>query len=79
LAERFHQTFKRKYQQTQGGRAYNGSVTDRYLLTLKETTARRAVYVELGNIQNDWDQQRIVLKNNRQALANWMCQALLNE
>lgn len=79
LAERFHQTFKRKYQQTQGGRAYNGSVSDRYLHTLKETTARRAVYVELGNIQNDWDQQRIVLKNNRQALANWMCQALLNE
>ncbi len=79
LAQKIHRTFKNKYQQAQGGRGYEGSVTERYLFTLKETSTRRAVYIELGNIQNDWDQQRLVLNNNRQALANWICQALLKE
>jgi N-acetylmuramoyl-L-alanine amidase len=37
------------------------------------------VYIELANIQNDWDQQRLVLKNNRQAIANWICHALLTQ
>ncbi|MFR7876517.1 MAG: hypothetical protein ACLU4J_09060 [Butyricimonas paravirosa] len=31
-----------------------------------------AVFVELGNIQNSRDQQRFLLDDNRQALANWM-------
>ena len=30
------------------------------------------VYIELGNIQNNKDQIRIVEKNNRQAIANWL-------
>jgi N-acetylmuramoyl-L-alanine amidase len=53
-----------------------GSVTPRYLFTLQETVCRQAVYIELGNIRNDWDQQRLVIKNNRQAVANWLYQAL---
>lgn len=77
LAEHIHQTFASKYRKAQGGRGYSGTVTPRYLWTLKETDARRAVYIELANIQNDWDQQRLVLKNNRQAIANWICHALL--
>jgi N-acetylmuramoyl-L-alanine amidase len=77
LADHIHQTFATKYKKAQGGRGYSGTVTSRYLFTLKETDARRAVYIELANIQNDWDQQRLVLKNNRQALANWICHALL--
>ncbi|MFZ4477301.1 MAG: N-acetylmuramoyl-L-alanine amidase, partial [Saprospiraceae bacterium] len=35
--------------------------------------------IELGNIKNDWDQQRLVLKNNRQAIANWLLESLLEE
>ncbi len=77
LAEHIHQTFEAKYRKAQGGRGYGGTVTPRYLFTLKETYARRAVYIELANIQNDWDQQRLVLKNNRQAIANWICHGLL--
>lgn len=79
LAKKLHNKFRNKYQAAQGGRNYEGTVSERGLLTLVETTAKRAVYIELGNIQNDWDQQRIVLKNNRQAIANWLSQALLAE
>jgi N-acetylmuramoyl-L-alanine amidase len=79
LADHIHQTFEAKYRKAQGGRGFSGTVTPRYLFTLKETNARKAVYIELANIQNDWDQQRLVLKNNRQAIANWICHALLTQ
>jgi N-acetylmuramoyl-L-alanine amidase len=72
LANRIHQTFAQKYQ-----RRYSGTVTPRHLFMLNETVTPKAVYIELGNIRNDWDQQRLVIKNNRQALANWLCAALL--
>ncbi len=79
LAEHIQQTFEAKYRKAQGGRAFTGTVSSRYLFTLKETDARRAVYIELANIQNDWDQQRLVIQNNRQAIANWICHALLTQ
>ncbi|MDI3505171.1 MAG: N-acetylmuramoyl-L-alanine amidase, partial [Bacteroidota bacterium] len=31
-----------------------------------------SILVEVGNIQNDFDRRRIILENNRQAMANWM-------
>jgi N-acetylmuramoyl-L-alanine amidase len=76
LATKLHQTFLEKYLRLRGQRGYNGTVTARSLLTLKETTAKKAVYIEMANIQNDWDQQRLVIKNNRQAVANWIFQGL---
>lgn len=79
LALRMHRTFEQKYRSKQSQRGYSGTVTDRGLFMLTETTVPKAVYIELGNIQNDWDQQRLVLKNNRQALANWLCTAVLGE
>lgn len=79
LAVHIQRTFAAKYRKAQGSRGYGGSVTPRTLFTLKETTTRKAVYIELANIQNDWDQQRLVLKNNRQAIANWICHALLTQ
>ncbi len=79
LALHMHQIFIQKYQQKRGpARRYQGSVSARDLFTLRETTAPKAVYIELANIRNDWDQQRIVLNNNRQAIANWIGQALLS-
>jgi N-acetylmuramoyl-L-alanine amidase len=78
LALHIHQTFIQKYQQKRGpARRYEGSVSSRDLFTLRETTAPKAVYIEMANIKNDWDQQRIVLNNNRQAIANWIGEALL--
>lgn len=79
LALRFHRTFQQKYSQIRGQRGYGGTVSPRYLYMLKETSVPRAVYIELGNIRNDWDQQRLVLKNNRQAVANWLLEALITE
>lgn len=79
LAKKFHQTFLQKYLKIRGQRRYNGSVSPRGLYTLRETKTPVAVYIELGNIRNDWDQQRLVLKNNRQAVANWLCEALLSK
>lgn len=79
LAMRFYRKFEQKYQSTRGSRGYSGTVTPRYLFTLRETNTPRAVYIELGNIRNDWDQQRLVLKNNRQAVANWLLESLLSE
>lgn len=76
LAQHIHRTFLEKYLQLRGQRGYTGSVTPRYLHTLEKTTCRRAVYIELANIRNDWDQQRLVIKNNRQAVANWLFQGL---
>jgi N-acetylmuramoyl-L-alanine amidase len=35
-----------------------------------------AVYIELGNLRNAFDQQRFVLPANRQALANWLFEGL---
>ncbi len=76
LALRMQGVFESKYKSKQNGREYTGTVTSRYLHMLTETTVPKAVYVELANIQNDWDQQRLVLVNNRKALANWLFEGL---
>lgn len=79
LALRFHKMFAQKYLRTRGQGGYTGTVTSRNLYMLNQTVVPKAVYIELANIRNDWDQQRLVLKNNRQAVANWLCQVLLSE
>lgn len=75
-AEEIYNTFKSKYDLNQPGRGYLGSVSSRGLYMLRKTLPV-AVYVELGNIQNERDQIRFIKVNNRQALANWLCQALI--
>ncbi|MCB0524892.1 MAG: N-acetylmuramoyl-L-alanine amidase [Saprospiraceae bacterium] len=77
LANTLYKTFKQKYMSLRGSRGYEGTVRSRELFTLKETIAPKAVYIELANIKNDWDQQRLVIKNNRQALANWLYQGIV--
>ncbi|MBK8967858.1 MAG: N-acetylmuramoyl-L-alanine amidase [Saprospiraceae bacterium] len=76
LALQMHKTFLQKYARVRSQKSYNGTVSSRGLFTLRETTTPVAVYIELGNIRNSWDQQRVVLANNRQALANWLFDAL---
>lgn len=76
LALQMHKTFLQKYARVRSQKSYNGSVSSRGLFTLRETTTPVAVYIELGNIRNSWDQQRVVIANNRQALANWLFEAL---
>jgi N-acetylmuramoyl-L-alanine amidase len=37
------------------------------------------VYIELGNITNEFDQKRLLMVNNRQAIGNWLTQGVLSK
>ena len=71
-------TFQQKYQEHQPGRGYHGSVSARNLYVLKYTYPV-AVYIELGNINHYRDQQRFIITSNRQAVANWLAQGLIQD
>ncbi|MCF6367181.1 MAG: N-acetylmuramoyl-L-alanine amidase [Bacteroidales bacterium] len=67
----YQKVFENKYRQVQKGREYHGTVTARDLYVLKNTLPS-AIYIELGNIKNTFNQRRLIISNNRQALANWI-------
>jgi len=69
-------TIKTKYQEEQPGRGYEGSVSNRNLYVLRHIQPVMT-FIELGNIQNFRDQQRILVNNNRQAIANWLTDGLI--
>jgi N-acetylmuramoyl-L-alanine amidase len=75
LADGLQQTFREKYKENRPNRNYHGTVTSRELYVLKFTDPP-AVYVELANIRNAVDLQRILPESNRQALANWLFEGL---
>ncbi|MEO0006731.1 MAG: hypothetical protein RJA20_927 [Bacteroidota bacterium] len=77
LANNMQTVFREKYQDRPDRREYEGTVTTRSLHTLKDAKTRRAVYIELANIQNAGDQQRLIQKNNRQAIANWLYEGII--
>lgn len=77
LAYNLHQTMANNYKKYQKNRGYHGTVSPRDLHMLRETSPT-SVYIELGNIGNHFDQQRFVLKSNRDALAKWLFQGLTN-
>ena len=76
LADRMRSTLAAKYKKHQPGRGFNGTVSERNLYVLRNTQPA-GVYLELGNIRNSRDQQRLVLENNRQALAKWIAEAVV--
>ncbi|HKJ40670.1 MAG TPA: N-acetylmuramoyl-L-alanine amidase [Sunxiuqinia sp.] len=78
LANILHQTFKQKYDEYQPNRGYHGSVSVRNLYVLKYSYPP-AVFMEIGNINHYRDQQRLIRVNNRQALANWICEGLMKD
>jgi N-acetylmuramoyl-L-alanine amidase len=78
LAGNLLQTFDSKYRQHQPGRGYHGSVSSRNLYVIKNSYPP-AVFIELGNINHTRDQQRFILVDNRQALANWLYEGLLKD
>lgn len=69
-------SLRHKYKQYQKTREYHGSVTARDLHMLRETKTN-SVYIELANIRNTFDQQRIIIANNRQLLADWLVEGLM--
>lgn len=76
LAKTLRSTFNHKYKKHQPGRGFTGTVEKRSLYVLNHTVPVSA-FVELGNIQNSDDQKRLVLSDNRQALANWLCEGFI--
>ena len=76
LAQQMQKTFQRKYRQHRKGNTYQGHVEARNLFVLKNTVPK-ALFVELANIQNKSDHRRILQPSNRQALANWMLEGIL--
>ncbi|MDR2909791.1 MAG: N-acetylmuramoyl-L-alanine amidase [Bacteroidales bacterium] len=71
-------TFQDKYNTNQPGRGYKGTVSARNLYELQNSYPV-AVFIELGNINHLRDQQRFIIANNRQALANWLLQGLITD
>lgn len=78
LAKNIQRTFDHKYGKHQPNRGFNGTVSARNLYVLHNTISA-AVFLELGNIQNKRDQQRLVLNNNRQALARWIAEGIVTD
>ncbi len=77
MANEMYSTIKAEYDEHQANRGYRGVVRSRNLHTLRESAAP-AVYIELGNITNEFDQKRLLIVNNRQAIANWLALGIKN-
>ena len=71
LAETIHRTFADRYAKVQPGRGFSGTVSARSLAVMRNTKPV-SIFMELANMQNEFDQRRYILDDNRQALANWM-------
>ncbi|MCH2043002.1 MAG: N-acetylmuramoyl-L-alanine amidase [Saprospiraceae bacterium] len=78
LSDRLHKTIKDKYAIHRKNGEYYGTVTGRDLHMLREVDPL-ATFVEVANIQNPNDQKRILLKSNRQALADWLAEGLIKD
>ncbi len=78
LANRLQETFQQKYAEHQPGRGYKGSVSSRNLYVIKYSSPT-AVFMELGNINHQRDQQRFIKPNNRRALAKWLTEGLIKD
>jgi len=78
LANEMKRTFASKYNTHQPNRGFTGTVSSRSLYVLTKTQPV-GLFVELGNIQNQFDQRRFVLSSNRQALANWLALGIWND
>lgn len=78
LANTLMQTFEKKYAMHQPNRGYSGSVSERNLYVIKNALTP-AVFIELGNINHTRDQQRLIIPDNRQAIANWLRDGLIED
>lgn len=76
IANQLYKTFKAKYKKYQATKTYKGSVSPRDLFMLMNLKPR-AVYLELANIRNAADQKRLILSENRDALAKWIVDGLI--
>lgn len=78
LADLLYKTVKSKYAIYRKNGEYDGTVTPRDLHVLRETIPT-SVFIEVANIQNELDRQRILLPSNRQLLAEWIAEGLMKD
>lgn len=78
LAQTMKRTFESKYGTHQPDRGFTGTVNGRNLFVMANAKPV-SVFVELGNIQNTFDQQRFVMSSNRQALAKWLTEGFIKD
>lgn len=78
LANIMRDKFDEKYKKHQPNRGFTGTVSERHLYVLKESNPP-AVFLELGNIQNSQDLQRFLKSSNREAVAKWMAEGLVED
>jgi N-acetylmuramoyl-L-alanine amidase len=71
-------TFHAKYNEHQPGRGYQGTVSARNLYVLKNTYPA-GVYIELANMNHQRDIKRLIIADNRQAVANWLADGLVTD
>lgn len=77
LAENIHETFRKKYAKFQPNRSYSGTFENRTSLYMVKNTLPPTAFIEIGNLRNTRDQRRILEPDNRQALANWICEGVI--
>ena len=72
--------FAAKYRKHNPKRGYNGTVSVHPKgLYVVNRTHPASVLIELANIRNNRDLKRIILEDNRQAMANWMSEAFIKD
>jgi N-acetylmuramoyl-L-alanine amidase len=71
-------TFHAKYNEHQPGRGYQGTVSARNLYVLKNSYPT-GVYIELANMNHQRDIKRLIIADNRQAVANWLADGLVTD
>ncbi|MCF8366617.1 MAG: N-acetylmuramoyl-L-alanine amidase [Bacteroidales bacterium] len=76
LNETLYKTIREKYKEVQPNRGYKGSVSARNLYMIRHANPVSS-YIELGNINHERDQRRLLEVDNRQAIANWLTLGLI--
>lgn len=74
MAENTQKVFLERTKQS-GNEDYSGTIKGRDLYVLKFSYPI-ALFVEIGNIQNIHDQERIIQSTNRQLIANWLYEGI---
>ena len=78
LAYSMQEMFASKYDKYQPNRGFTGTVSERNLFVLANASPA-SVFVELGNIQNENDQRRLMLSYNREAVAKWLMEGFFKD
>ena len=76
MAEEMRDALRRNYKRQGRKIDYRGAIRSRDLHTLRETDVP-TIYIELGNIQHSFDQKRVLLYRNREALARWLVEGIV--